>query len=85
MAALVRRLNREWILQAADAPFKFSVDDRHVSTLLLMVSEATRKIVRDKIEAFRQEVLQLVDQDKGSASGIMQLSLQFFPKTKKRK
>lgn len=85
MASLVRRLNREWILQAADAPFKYPVEERHVSTLLLMVSEATRKTLREKIETFRQEVLQLVDRDKGSASGIMQLSLQYFPKTKKRK
>ncbi len=85
MAALVRRLNREWILQAADAPFKYPVEERHVSTLLLMVSETTRKLVKDKIESFRQDILKLVDKDKGSASGIMQLSLQYFPKTKKRK
>jgi uncharacterized protein (TIGR02147 family) len=85
MASLVRRLNREWILQAADAPFKYPAEERHVSTLLLMVSEATRKALREKIDVFRQEVLQLVEKDKGSASGIMQLSLQYFPKTKKRK
>ncbi len=85
MAALVRRLNREWILQAADAPFKFPAEERHVSTLLLMVSESTRKMVKDKIESFRQDILKLVEKDKGSASGIMQLSLQYFPKTKKRK
>lgn len=85
MAALVRRLNREWILQAADAPFRYPAEERHVSTMLLMVGEATRKVLRDKIETFRQEVLQIVEKDKASASGIMQLSLQYFPKTKKRK
>jgi uncharacterized protein (TIGR02147 family) len=85
MASLVRRLNREWILQAADAPFKFRPEDRHVSTLLLMVSESARKALREKIERFRQEVLDVVEKDAEPASGIMQLSLQYFPKTKRRK
>jgi uncharacterized protein (TIGR02147 family) len=85
MAAMVRRLNREWILQAADAPFKFRPEDRHVSTLMLMVSEGARKALREKIERFRQEVLELVERDAGPASGIMQLSIQYFPKTKRRK
>ena len=85
MAAMVRRLNREWILQAADAPFKHSPEERHVSTLLLMVSEETRKALRDKVEAFRREVLDMVEKDKGEASGIQQLSIQLFPKTRKRK
>lgn len=85
MAAMVRRLNREWILQAADAPFKFRPEERHVSTLMLMVSEGARKALRDKIERFRQEVLELVEKDADPASGIMQLSIQYFPKTKRRK
>lgn len=85
MAAMVRRLNREWILQAADAPFKFRPEDRHVSTLMLMVSETARKTLREKIERFRQEVLDLVEKDAEPASGIMQLSIQYFPKTKRRK
>ncbi|HLP41051.1 MAG TPA: TIGR02147 family protein [Fibrobacteria bacterium] len=83
MAAMVRRLNREWILQAADAPFKFRPEDRHVSTMMLMVSEPTRKALREKIERFRKEVLEMVDRDAEPASGIMQLSLQYFPKTKR--
>ena len=85
MAAMVRRLNREWILQAADAPFKFRPEDRHVSTLMLMVSETARRALKDKIERFRQEVLELVEKDAEPASGIMQLSIQYFPKTKRRK
>ena len=84
MAALVRRLNREWILQAADAPFRYPPEERHVSTMLLMVSEDTRKIIREKIEQFRRDVLDLAEKDSQPA-GIMQLSVQYFPKTKKRK
>ena len=85
MGAMVRRLNREWILQAADSPFRYPPTERHVSTMLLMVGEETRKLLREKIERFRQEVLEVVEKDKEQAKGIMQLSLQYFPKTKKRK
>ncbi|HKP94700.1 MAG TPA: TIGR02147 family protein [Fibrobacteria bacterium] len=85
MGALVRRLNREWILQAAESLFRHGPEERHVSTLLLSVSEETRKLLRDQVERFRRQVLDLVAQDKGTPSGLMQLSLQYFPKTKKRK
>jgi uncharacterized protein (TIGR02147 family) len=80
MGAMVRRLNREWILHAAEAPFRFPPQKRHVSTLLLMVSESTKQALHQKIEAFRKEVLELVEQDK-NPEGVMQLSLQFFPRT----
>lgn len=85
MAAMVRRLNREWILQAAEAPFKFPPEERNVSTLLLMVGTETRKAIRDKIEKFRQEILEMAEKDSQTANGIMQLSIQYFPKTRKRK
>ncbi|MDB5047068.1 MAG: hypothetical protein JWO30_139 [Fibrobacteres bacterium] len=85
MGALVRRLNREWILQAAESLFRHSPEERHVSTLLLSVSEETRKLLREQVETFRRQVLDLVAKDKGTPSGLMQLSLQYFPKTKKRK
>jgi uncharacterized protein (TIGR02147 family) len=85
MGALVRRLNREWILQAAESLFRHGPEERHVSTLLLSVSEETRKRLHGEIERFRREVLDIVSKDEGKSSGLMQLSLQYFPKTKKRK
>jgi uncharacterized protein (TIGR02147 family) len=85
MGALVRRLNREWILQSAESLFRHPPEDRHVSTLLLSVSDGTRKRLREEIERFRREVLDIVSQDEAKPTGLMQLSLQYFPKTKKRK
>jgi uncharacterized protein (TIGR02147 family) len=82
LSAMVRRLNREWILQAAEVPFKFGPADRHVSALLLMVSEKTRAQLMDKVEAFRKEVLDLVEKD-SSPETIMQLSIQLFPKSRR--
>jgi len=80
MGSLVRRLNREWILHGAEAPFRFPADQRHVSTLLLMVGPETRKEIHRRIDRFRKEILDLVEEDK-RPEGIMQLSLQYFPRT----
>jgi uncharacterized protein (TIGR02147 family) len=80
LSALIRHLNREWILQAAEAPFKFGPLDRHISTLLLTVSRKTKKLLLEKAELFRKEVLDIVEQD-GAAETILQLSIQIFPKS----
>lgn len=85
MGALVRRLNREWILQAAESLFRFNAEERHVSTLLLSVSGEARKRLHGEIERFRREVLEIVSGDSGKPESLMQLSIQYFPKTKKRK
>ncbi len=81
LSAMVRRLNREWILQAAEAPFKFGPTDRHVSTLLLTVSEEMRTLLLEKVEVFRKEVLDLVEKD-ANPETILQLSVQLFPKSR---
>lgn len=85
LGALVRRLNREWILQAAESLFRFGPDERHVSTLLLSVSAEARKRLQGEIERFRREALDIVAGDTGKPDSLMQLSIQYFPKTKKRK
>lgn len=80
LGAMVRRLNREWILHGAEAPFKFPPAKRHISTLLLMVSDTTRQKIHARVEAFRKEILEMVEHDKDPAT-VMQLSLQYFPRT----
>jgi uncharacterized protein (TIGR02147 family) len=82
LSALVRRLNREWILQASEVPFKFGPADRHISTLLIMVSEETRKKLMERAENFRKEMLDLVEKDTDPEM-ILQLSVQLFPKSRR--
>jgi uncharacterized protein (TIGR02147 family) len=82
LSALVRRLNREWILQASEVPFKFGPADRHISTLLVMVSEETRLKLMDLAERFRKEMLDLVEKDTDPEM-ILQLSIQLFPKSRR--
>lgn len=80
LGAMVRRLNREWVVQAAEAPFRFPAGKRHVSTLLLMVGEDTRQAIQKRIDEFRKEILDMVEKDK-QPTGVMQFSMQYFPRS----
>ncbi len=79
----VRHLNRVWISQGAEAIARFPADRRHVSTILLTVSDPTRREVERKIERFRQDVFELLRAD-NKPDQIHQLSIQFFPRSRKR-
>ncbi len=80
----VRRLNREWILQAADAIFKIHPKDRHMSTAILAVSDLTRVRIQEKLEQVRREIFEMAQADT-AAETVMQVSLQLFPKSATRR
>ena len=79
----VRQLNRTWITQGAESISRFPADRRHVSTILLTVSESTRREVQRRIDRFRQEIFELLRADQ-KPDRILQLSMQFFPRSRER-
>ncbi|MCB9496319.1 MAG: TIGR02147 family protein [Fibrobacteria bacterium] len=81
LGELVRNLNRTWIDHAGEAIGRFRPDQRHISSILLTVSESTQRQIRDKIDSFREEVFRLLKEDR-SPDRVMQLSLQFFPRSR---
>lgn len=78
----IKQLNREWILHAADLLMKLPSDRRHVSTMLLSISPETAKKIAEKIEEFRDEIWRLVQNEPNNPSCIMQLNLQYLPRSK---
>ncbi len=80
----VRRLNREWIIQAADALMRLPPETRHMSTMMISVSATTCRKISGKIDQFRDEVWKLVADDAEDPSCVMQLNLQYFPRSRKR-
>ena len=84
MMEQVRQLNREWIMHAAEALMKLPSEKRHISTMLLSTTPAACKKIAEKIETFRQEVWKIVTEDKDDPSCIMQLNLQYFPRSRKK-
>ena len=77
-------MNRDWILQAAEALTKIPATERSISTSILAVSEETRKKIQDRIDVLRREIFELAKADT-AAETVMQFSLQFFPKSNTRR
>ncbi len=75
----VKEVNRKWIKEAETALLNLSPDDRHVSSMLLSVSNETRNRIFNKIEQFRNEIWTMVQTDEDDAECIMLLNNQFVP------
>lgn len=84
MPGTVKRMNRDLILQAPEALTRFPADRRHISSVILDLSEKAARRVQDKLEEFRREVFEIAKQD-GDSQQVMQMTLIFFPKSKVRK
>ncbi len=80
MGDLVKRLNREWVVQAADALFSFTKEERHISSGLLTVNAETYVEIRTRIEKFREEIFALAKQEQ-NPDRVMQFNIQYFPRT----
>lgn len=77
---LVKRLNREWVVQAADALFAFPKEERHISSGLLTVSADTYKEIQKRLEKFREEIFDLAKREE-KPDRVMQFNIQYFPRT----
>ena len=82
LKSLVKQINREWIIQALEPLMKQPADKRHISTMLLSVSGEAKKKISDKIEEFREEIWKIVKDDPETPDRIMQLNIQYFPKSR---
>jgi uncharacterized protein (TIGR02147 family) len=79
---LIKQINREWIVQSLDPLLKLPADKRHISTMLVSVSKDTERRMTEKIELFRDELWKMIKDDASAADRVMQLNIQFFPKSR---
>lgn len=73
----VRHLNHTWLEKAQEALFNTPPEERHISTMLLNVDEETLKVIQDKIQAFRKDIFETIQQCSHPNTTI-QLSLAQF-------
>lgn len=69
---------RSLLEQAARALDEVSREERNISALTLCVSQRSFQLLRERIDSFRQELLQLAELD-GQADRVVQVGLQLFP------
>ncbi len=79
----IRHFNRCMLLNALKAIDEVEVDIRHISGLTMGISKRMHSIIRSEIEAFKEHIVKLVNQDRKSI-GVYQLNVQFFPLSKNK-
>jgi uncharacterized protein (TIGR02147 family) len=84
LRAQIRQINRKWIIDALDALHRLPREKRHMSTMLVSVNRATAKEIAKKIEQFREEVWDLVKTESDGAEAVMQLNVQYFPRSRSK-
>ncbi len=85
LTAQLKQAHKEWLKQAQEALMSMPADERHISSMLMSVSENLREEINKKIEEFRNEIWEMVKNDSHNPDCIMLLNTQFLPKSKKRK
>lgn len=80
----VRQLNREWISHGIHALMTLPPSRRHVSSMLLSTTPEVARAVAEKIETFRKEIWEMVEKAPQDPSCIMQLNLQYFPRSRNK-
>ncbi len=80
LSDLVKRLNREWVVQASEALFAFSPKERHISSGLLTLSEASYLEIQKRIEKCREEIFEIAKKEE-NPDRVMQFNIQYFPRT----
>jgi uncharacterized protein (TIGR02147 family) len=84
LAEQLTQLNRDWIDHAAEALVRLPSDKRNMSTMLLSVSGEIARAINEKLEKVRSEIWEMVKDDKEDASCVMQLNIQYFPRSKNK-
>lgn len=79
MKDALQLLHQAWMTQTMQLFPTVPPEERHVSSALMTVSEATYKTVLQHIERARMEILRMVREDKG-VDRVMLLSIQALPR-----
>jgi uncharacterized protein (TIGR02147 family) len=75
----LRKFHTEMIDLARGALERYPVEEREIGSLTLGVSEACYYRIKERIRSFREEILALVTDDRGSSETVCQLNFQLFP------
>ena len=84
LAGMSRALNAEWLNMARESLHRIPKEERHVSTMLVNISDALHEEILERIERFRDELFKRVEEDAGSAKRIQQLPVAYVPRSRGR-
>jgi uncharacterized protein (TIGR02147 family) len=79
----IRNFNREMIKRADESIETSSPEEREVSCLTVKISESGMKKMKKRIQEFKEELMQIVGDDK-DVDRVYQVNFQLFPVSKKK-
>ena len=59
-------------------------EERHVSTMLVNISDALHAEIMERIERFREDIFKRVEADESPAKRIQQLTVAYVPRSRGR-
>jgi uncharacterized protein (TIGR02147 family) len=83
LSAALAKFQRDMILKGARALEELAPAERDISSITVRLSKNSSAAVREKIEALRQEILELEKQDEGAETEVFQINFQAFPLTRR--
>jgi uncharacterized protein (TIGR02147 family) len=81
LMGMSRALNSEWLALAREALNRLPREKRHVSTMIVNISDVLHAELQEMIEKFREEVFKKVEADTGPRR-IQQLTLAYVPRSR---
>ena len=84
LAGMSRALNAEWLSMARESLHRVPKEERHVSTMLVNISDALHAEIMERIERFREEIFKRVEADESPAKRIQQLTVAYVPRSRGR-
>ena len=76
----VAQFHKEMMKKAMESIDSINREKREISSLTMGVSEKTAKKIKERIQSFRKEIVNIVSQDE-DINIVYQLNFQFFPVT----
>jgi uncharacterized protein (TIGR02147 family) len=86
-AALVgmsRAMNAEWLQMAREALHRVPKEERHVSTMVVNISDKLHAEILESIERFREDIFRRVEEDAEGPRRIQQLTVAYVPRSRRK-
>ena len=78
---MIKEINKEWIDQSKQAIDLFPPEERNISTILLSASKENIQRILEETEKYRKKIFDIITED-DAPEQVMQLNVQFFPRSK---
>ena len=76
---IIRKYQQTMMVFGSEAVDKYTIDQRSISSVTFSVSKESYNKIKEMVEDFRKEVVEVVSGQESLASSVCQLNIQLFP------